>query len=68
MASGDTFLAQVEAGLNTTVAKARQRREFPNDIMVKLADRQTLSEGTGTAWHEFITENLTAQNYGNNHL
>ena len=64
MPSGDTFLAQVEAGLNTTVATARQRREFPVDIMPKLADRQTLMEGTGTQWSEFITENLVAQNYG----
>jgi hypothetical protein len=64
MASGDTFLAQVEEGLNTTVASARQRREFPIDIMPKLSDRQNLSEGTGTAWSEFLVENLTAQNYG----
>ena len=64
MASGDTFLAQVEEGLNTTVATARQRREFPPEVMPKLADRQTLAKGTGTAWTEFIAENLTAQNYG----
>lgn len=64
MASGDTFVAQVEEGLNTTVAFARQRREFPSDIMPKLSDRQTLEEGTGTDWREFIVENLTAQDYG----
>lgn len=64
MAAGDTFLAQVEEGLNTTVAFARQRREFPPDVMIKLADRRTLPKGTGTAWNEFIVENLTAQNYG----
>lgn len=62
--AGDTFVAQVEAGLNTTVATARQRREFPSDVMPKLADRQTLTDGTGTSWSEFLTENLTAQNYG----
>lgn len=64
MPVGDTFVAQVEEGLHTTVAFARQRREFPSDIMVKLSDRQTLQEGTGTAWNEFIAENLIAQNYG----
>ena len=64
MAGGDTFLAQVDEGLNTTVAAARQRREFPTDIMPKLSDRQTLKAGTGTAWSEFIVENLVAQNYG----
>lgn len=62
--SGDTFLAQVEEGLDTTVAVARQRVEFPSDVMQKLADRQTLEEGTGISWREFIAENLTAQNYG----
>jgi hypothetical protein len=64
MTSGDSFVAQVEEGLNTTVAFARQRRDFPYDIMPKLSDRQNLSEGTGTAWREVIVENLTAQNYG----
>ena len=63
MPSGDTFLTNVEDGLNTMVASARQRVEFPNDVMVKLADRQTLEKGTGTAWIEFNAENLTAQNY-----
>ena len=61
---GETFLAQVEEGLNTTIAFARQRREFPTDIMPKLSDRVTLEEGTGTQWHEFIAESLAAQNYG----
>lgn len=64
MSSGDTFLAQVEAGLNTTIASARVRRQFPSDIMLKVADRQTLPKGTGTTWYETVTENLTAQNYG----
>ena len=64
MSSGDTFLAQVEEGLETTVAAARQRREFPPEVMLKLADKQTLEKGTGTAWNEFLVENLTAQNYG----
>ena len=64
MASGETFVAQVEAGLNTMVASARQRREFPTDVMPRVVDRQNLAEGTGTAWTEFLAENLTAQNYG----
>lgn len=64
MASGDTFLAQVEEGLETTIAFARQRREFPSDIMPKLSDRKILTEGTGTQFHEFIVESVSAQNYG----
>ena len=64
MASGDTFVAQVEEGLNTMVASAIRRRQFATDVMSRVCDRQTLSEGTGTAWREFLVENLTAQNYG----
>ena len=60
----DTFVSEVDDALNTTVAFARQRRDFPYDVMAKLADRQTLKEGTGTAWREVIVENITAQNYG----
>ncbi len=62
--TGDTFVAQVEAGLNTMVASARRRRQFPTNVMPRVVDRQTLKEGTGTAWREFLAENLTAQNYG----
>lgn len=32
--------------------------------MVKLCDRQTLKEGTGTAWREFLAAQITASNYG----
>lgn len=64
MASGDTFVAQVEAGLNTMVASARRRNQFPTDVMTRVSDRQRLEEGTGTGWREFLAENLTAQNYG----
>jgi hypothetical protein len=32
--------------------------------MLKLVDRQTLSEGTGTAWREFLAAQLTAQDAG----
>lgn len=63
MASGDTFLTNVEDGLNTMVASARQRRQFPTNVMPRVVDRDTLTEGTGTAWREFLVENLTAQNY-----
>lgn len=64
MASGETFVAQVEAGLNTMVASARRRNQFPTDVMRRVASGERLEEGTGTAWREFLTENLTAQNYG----
>lgn len=64
MASGDTFLANVEEGLDTMVSAARTRRQFPTDVMSRVCDRQTLPEGTGTAFREFLVENLTAQNYG----
>lgn len=60
----DTFVAQVEEGLNVTVANARKRMDFPSNVMLKLADRQTLKKGTGATWREVIVENLTAQNYG----
>ncbi len=46
------------------VASARRRNQFPTDVMTRVSDRQRLEEGTGTAWREFLTENLTAQNYG----
>jgi len=32
--------------------------------MPRVVDNQRLEEGTGTAWREFLAENLTAQNYG----
>tara|TARA_Y100000034_G_C6846731_1_gene383646 strand:- start:296 stop:1165 length:870 start_codon:yes stop_codon:yes gene_type:complete len=60
----DTFVADVEAGLNTMVASARRRTQFPTNVMQRVVDNQRLEEGTGTAWREFLTENLTAQNYG----
>jgi hypothetical protein len=31
--------------------------------MPKLVDRETLAEGTGTAWREFLSATMTAQNY-----
>ena len=68
MASGDTFVAQVEAGLDTMVASARRRRQFPTNVMARVVDRQTLKEGTGTSWREFLTENLTASNYNENDI
>ena len=64
MATGDTFLTNVEAGLNTTVAAARTTREYPSDVMSRLVDRQTLSPGTGTGYREFLAAQLNAQNYG----
>lgn len=64
MPSGDTFVADVEAGLNTMVAAARRRSQFPTNVMPRVVDNQRLEEGTGTAWREFLAENLTAQNYG----
>ena len=64
MPSGDTFVADVEAGLNTMVASARRRNQFPTNVMARVVDSQRLEEGTGTAWREFLAENLTAQNYG----
>lgn len=64
MASGDTFLASVSEGLDTTIASARITREFPADVMLKVCDRQTLEPGSGTAWREFLAAQLTAQNYG----
>ena len=64
MPTGDTFVTQVEQGLNTMVAAARRRNQFPTNVMVKVSDRQRLEEGTGTAWREFLAENLTAQSYG----
>lgn len=46
------------------VASARRRNQFPTDVMTRVSDRQRLEEGTGTAWREFLADNLTAQNYG----
>lgn len=63
MPSGDTFLTTVEEGLDTVIASARVTREYPADVMLKVCDRQTLAEGTGTAWREFLSATLTAQNY-----
>ena len=64
MPGGDTYVTTVEEGLDTVLANARTTREFPADVMLKVCDRQTLSEGTGTAWREFLSATLTAQNYG----
>ena len=61
---GDTFVASVEAGLNTMVAWARVEGEYPADIMPKLVDRKSLKPGTGTSHREFLAAKLTASNYG----
>lgn len=36
--------------------------------MLKLVDRQTLTEGTGTAWREFLANTLAAQDAGENDI
>src|SRR3990167_4109402 len=64
MPSGKTFLATVEEGLDTTIASARKTREFPANVMLKVCDKDTLQEHTGSAWREFLAAQLTAQNYG----
>lgn len=64
MPSGDTLVPTVEEGLDTVVASARTTREFPANVMLKVCDKVTLEEGTGTAWREFLAARLTAQNYG----
>ena len=64
MPSGDTFLNDITEGLDTVIAHARTTREYPADVMLKVCDRQTLTEGTGTGWREFLANALTAQNYG----
>ena len=64
MPSGETYVTTVDEGLDTVVATARTTREFPADVMLKVCDRQTLPEGTGTAWREFLAAALTGQNYG----
>ena len=64
MPSGDTFLSDVDAGANTMVAAARRREQFPTNVMPRVVDRQRLEQGTGTAFREFLAEDLTAQNYG----
>ena len=60
----DTFVSDVDTGLNTMVAAARRRRQFPTNVMQRVVDNQHLEEGTGTSYREFLAENLTAQNYG----
>jgi hypothetical protein len=62
--AGNTFVTTVEAGLNTMVASARIQSEFPNDVMPRLVDRQTLEPGTGTSWRETLAAKLDASNYG----
>lgn len=64
MPSGETFVATVDAGLDTVISSARTTREFPANVMLKTCDRQTLKKGTGTAWREFLAATLTAQTYG----
>ena len=64
MPTGTTYVGSVEEGLNTSLASARTTREFPADVMLKLCDRQTLKEGTGTAWREFLAAALVSQDYG----
>lgn len=64
MPGGDTFVTTVEEGLDTVIASARTTREFPANVMLKVCDRETLTEGTGTAWREFLAATLTAQTYG----
>ena len=64
MPSGDTFVTDVSEGLDTIIAAARSVREYPNNIMPRLVDTQSLPEGTGTAWREFAADQLTASNYG----
>lgn len=60
MPGGETYLAQVEEGLDTASASARRTREFPANVMLRLVDKQTLQEGTGTAWREFLSDTLSA--------
>ena len=64
MPSGSRFVTTVEDGLDTTIAHARNARQFPTNVMLKASENQTLGEGTGTAWREFLAATLTAQNYG----
>lgn len=61
MPTGDTFVANVEEGLNTMLASARTTRQFPANVMLKACTRETLAKGTGTAWREFLAANMTAQ-------
>ena len=64
MASGDTFTSTVSEGLPTTIASARTTREYPADVMLKACTLETLTEGTGTSWREFLAAQLTASHYG----
>ena len=60
MPGGETYLTQVEEGLDTAIASARRTREHPANVMLRTCDRQTLKEGTGTAWREFLSDTLSA--------
>ena len=62
--AGETFLNDVSEGLDTMLASARTTREYPSNVTLKQADRQTLKAGTGTAWREFQANQLSAQDYG----
>jgi hypothetical protein len=64
MPSGNTYVASVSEGLDTVLASARTTREYPANVMLKACSRESLSEGTGTSWREFLAAQLTSQNYG----
>lgn len=63
MPSGYNTVSSIDEGLDTVIASARTTREYPADVMLKVCDMATLSEGTGTAWREFLASTLTASNY-----
>lgn len=64
MPTGDTFVNDVSEGLDTVIMSARIVREYPANIMPRLADPASLPEGMGTAWREFAADQLTASGYG----
>lgn len=66
--AGETFLTDVSEGLDTMIAAARTTREYPANVMLKQIDRRTLTVGTGTAWREFLSNPLTAQDVGENDI
>ena len=60
MATGETITGSLDDSLPTIIAAARIVAEFEGSIP-QLAEKHTLTEGTGLTWHEVSFAKLTGR-------
>jgi hypothetical protein len=60
MPTGETITGSLDDSLPTIIAAARIVSEFEGSVQ-KIAEKHTLSEGTGLTWHEVSFAKLTGQ-------